>query len=155
MITFNYCSEIKAKSSLFYPIHLNSEQLSFIADCVITQIHDATVIKAFVRKSQLKGIEFKIVCGTNNNLTEPKNINREYSILICPNWNVQIIDHWTSNMGNLIRCEIIKEGSERLNKTIYNTLLEKVDESTENHENTIFSKDEWTCMRKINDLVLI
>lgn len=154
MKTFNYGSEIRAKNSLYYPIHLTSDELSLILDCVISDIQQSTVIVAFARKSQLKGVEYKIVCASNSNVLNTENINREYSILIHPNWSFQILDHWSDGHGS-IRCELINEGSEDVNKIVFNDILIKVNSQLEVEENPIFLKDEWVCIRKIKDIVLI
>jgi hypothetical protein len=154
MKTFNYGSEIAAKNSLYYPIHLTSEELSLILDCVISNIYQSNHIIAFARKSKLKGVEYKIVCASNSNVSNAENIKREYSILIHPNWSIQILDHWSDGLGS-IRCEIIDKGSEDLNKIIFDDILNKINIRNEVEENSIFLKDEWVCIRKIKDVVLI
>lgn len=154
MKTFNYGSEIRAKNSLYYPIHLTSDELSLILDCVISDIQQSSVIITFARKSQLKGVEYKIICASNSNVSNAENIKREYSILIHPNWSIQILDHWSDGLGS-IRCEIIDKGSEDLNKIIFDDILNKVNSQHEVAENSIFSKDEWVCIRKIKDVILI
>lgn len=154
MKTFNYGSEIRAKNSLYYPIHLTSDELSLILDCVISDIQQSNIVITFARKSQLKGVEYKIICASNSNVSNAENIKREYSILIHPNWSIQILDHWSDGLGS-IRCQIIDKGSEDLNKIIFDTILNKVNSQHEVAENSIFSKDEWVCIRKIKDVTLI
>lgn len=159
MQTFNYGSEITVNNGFYYPIHLTSDHLSYILDCVIDKIHKANVIIGFVRKSQFKGVEYKIICSKNDNFSNAENIDREYSILINPNWSVQILDHWNSYsigaMDSFVRNEIIIKGAEDLNKTIFEDILSKIKPSEKVEENTIFLKDEWVCIRKIKDVALI
>ena len=74
--------------------------------------------------------------------------------MINPNWSIQIIDHWRDPLDT-IRCEILNNGSEELNKIIYNDILNNITELLDAPENAIFLKDEWTCIRKIKDAILI
>lgn len=154
MKTFNYGFEIKTKNGNFYPVHLNSDQLSFTLDCFIHGIQTTEVVNAYARKSQIKGVEFKIICARKSNVLNTENISREYSILIHPNWNVQILDHWRS--GNTVpRFEELSTGAERLNQVLVEEFLSKVNDSFIATENQIFANDEWVVIRKIKDTIMI
>lgn len=150
MLVFNYGVEIASNNGCFYPIHLDNEHLSYIVADVIGDIGRYNVIKAYVRKIQFTGVEFKIVCGLNNNLTDRKNISKQYSVLISPNWNVQIIDSWFS-LGTKPRCQTLDEPSVMLNNNIHKYILSKINRDVEIKINSVFLEDEWSLVRKISD----
>jgi hypothetical protein len=154
MKRFNYGLETVASNSNFYPIHLTSDQLCLLLDCFIDGLQKSNVLIAQVQKSQKKGVEFKIICAKNNNLTDSKNIEKEYTILINPNWSVQTLDHWNSvEMGS--RCQELETASETMNKIICEDFISKINKSVEVFVNPIFANDEWVVVRKIKDEVLI
>lgn len=156
MHTFNYGFEIKTKNGSYYPIHLDSGNLCLLLDCFLGKMQKSNVVNCYARKSQFKGVEYKIIFASDSKLS---NIDRTYSILINPNWSVQIQDHWysasLSSMDSNIRTEVLPDAGEYINGIIFKDILSKMKPTDLAVENPIFIKDEWVCIRKIEDFVLI
>lgn len=153
MQTSNYGSEIVIGGNNLYPTLLTSEELSLIMDRFISLVEEPIYLKAYVRKTMSKGIEYKVLMSNKSIkdvTTQPT--NKEYSIVIHPNWNIDILDHWLSPNG-MPRCE--KINAESLNEFIYKIIVSKKESMGLIEINPIFKKEDWTLVRKIQDVILI
>lgn len=153
MKTFDYQNEVVIDGNNFYPVHLSLDELAIILDEFISNIGDIKYLKGFVRKTMSKGIEYKVLLS-NKTIKDVHTIpsNKEYSIVILPNWNVEILDHWLS-LNMMPRCE--KIDAIDLNEFIVKNILNKKDGMVLSKANSVFKNDGWRLVRKIQDVEFI
>lgn len=153
MKTFDYQNEVVIDGNNFYPVHLSLDELAIILDEFISNIGDITYLKGFVRKTMSKGIEYKVLLS-NKAIKDVHTIpsNKEYSIVILPNWSIEILDHWLS-LNMIPRCE--KIDATNLNAFVINEILRKRDFTQALRIDSTFESDDWRLLRKIQDVVSI
>lgn len=153
MKTFDYQNEVVIDGNSFYPVHLSLDELAIILDEFISNIGDITYLKGFVRKTMSKGVEYKVLLS-NKAIKDVHTIpsNKEYSIVILPNWSIEILDHWLS-LNMMPRCE--KIDAKDLNEFVIKNILNRKDGLVAPQTNSIFKNDDWRLIRKIQDVILI
>lgn len=153
MKTFDYQNDVVIDGNNFYPVHLSLDELAIILDEFISNIGDITYLKGFVRKTMSKGIEYKVLLS-NKAIKDVHTIpsSKEYSIVILPNWSIEILDHWLS-LNMIPRCE--KIDATNLNAFVVNEILRKRDVTQALRIESTFKKDDWRLLRKMQDVVLI
>lgn len=78
--------------------------------------------------------------------------NNEYSIVIHPNWHIDILEHyWT--MNSTARCQKLE--AESLSKFIQEIILKKKKQLDLTEINPVFKNEDWVLLRDIKDVILI
>ena len=153
MKTLDYQNEVVIDGNNFYPVHLSLDELAIILNEFISNIGDITYLKGFVRKTMSKGIEYKVLLS-NKAIKDVHTVpsNKEYSIVILPNWSIEILDHWLS-LNMIPRCE--KIDATNLNAFVVNEILRKRGVTQALRIDSTFKNDDWRLLRKIQDVVSI